>query len=93
LVCFIIQSRCLPAELSIPALESRIERAQAGPSAQDDVNELSVSLAKLSKDLADAAGSLPSYDQKQYELVRFHLSSSLRMIYMHSASKRIRKIH
>lgn len=72
LVCFVILVRSLlPAELSIPALESRIEKARAGPSSQDDLNELSHSLAKLSKDLADASGSLPSYDQKQYELVRF----------------------
>ncbi|EKM77483.1 hypothetical protein AGABI1DRAFT_130184 [Agaricus bisporus var. burnettii JB137-S8] len=69
------------------ALELRIEKARAGPSPQDDLNELSYWLAKLSKDLADASGSLPSYDQKQYELQVKTLEKSIDDLRVSSLSK------
>lgn len=33
----------------------------------DELNALSALLAKATKSIADAAGAIPSYDQKQYE--------------------------
>ncbi|KAF8802360.1 TBCC-domain-containing protein [Phlegmacium glaucopus] len=50
-------------------LESRIDVAKALDSpSQELIQELSVLLAKITKSLADATGSIPSYDQKQYEI-------------------------
>lgn len=56
-------------------LVSRIEaiKAQGSPS-QDSLQDLSVSLAKMTKALGDATGQIPSYDQKQYENVRLSAS-------------------
>lgn len=51
-------------------LESQIDVAKSNPPVSSELlQKFSVQLAILSKDLADATGSLPSYDQRQYELV------------------------
>lgn len=51
-------------------LESRIDAAKALDSPpQEVIHELSALLAKMTKSLADATGSIPSYDQKQFEIV------------------------
>ncbi|RDB23844.1 Tubulin-folding cofactor C [Hypsizygus marmoreus] len=56
-------------QISCSDLESRISSAKASPSSisQDVLQTLSIDLAKLTKSLADATGSLPSYGQRQYE--------------------------
>lgn len=50
-------------------MESRIDafRTSLNPVSQAELQELSVEVAKLAKSLSDATGSLPSYDQRQYE--------------------------
>ncbi|KAJ7704350.1 tubulin binding cofactor C-domain-containing protein [Mycena rosella] len=58
-------------------LESRVESAKATTTTADGLNALSLDLAKLTKTLADATGSLPSYDQRQYELQLKGLERSL----------------
>jgi hypothetical protein len=51
-------------------LESRVDAVKAlDLPPQELINELSVLLAKMTKSLADATGSIPSYDQKQFEIV------------------------
>ena len=37
------------------------------------MQELSIELARLVKSLVDATGSIPRYDQRQYEEVRHYL--------------------
>ncbi|KAJ7028721.1 tubulin binding cofactor C-domain-containing protein, partial [Mycena alexandri] len=58
-------------------LESRVESAKSTKITADALQTLSVDLAKLTKTLADATGSLPSYDQRQYELQLKGLEKSL----------------
>src|SRR5258708_33471148 len=41
------------------------------PISPDLLQELTISLARLTKALGDATGLIPGYDQKQYENVRF----------------------
>lgn len=51
-------------------LETKLESARSMPSPTPAVlQELSVLLAKATKTLADATGSIPTYDQKQHEIV------------------------
>jgi hypothetical protein len=52
-------------------LAAQIESAKASPPipARDVLQAFSVELAKLTKSLVDATGSLPAYDQRQCELV------------------------
>ena len=51
-------------------LESRVDAAKAlDLPPQELIHELSALLAKITKSLADATGSIPSYDQKQLEIV------------------------
>ncbi|KAJ7151461.1 tubulin binding cofactor C-domain-containing protein [Mycena crocata] len=57
-------------------LESRVESTKSTITA-DALQNLSTDLAKLTKTLADATGSLPSYDQRQYELQLKGLEKSL----------------
>ncbi|KAJ7075112.1 tubulin binding cofactor C-domain-containing protein [Mycena belliarum] len=57
-------------------LESRVDLVKA-PITADALNTLSSDLAKLTKTLADATGSVPSYDQRQYELQLKSLEKSL----------------
>jgi len=40
-----------------------------GSPSQDLIQDLTLSLAKVTKALVDATGSIPSYDQKQYQTV------------------------
>jgi len=50
-------------------LESRVDAAKAlDLPPQELIHELSALLAKMAKSLADATGSIPSYDQKQFEI-------------------------
>ncbi|KAJ7756945.1 tubulin binding cofactor C-domain-containing protein [Mycena metata] len=58
-------------------LESRVESVKSTKITADVLQTLSVDLAKLTKTLADATGSLPSYDQRQYELQLKGLEKSL----------------
>ncbi|GLB39863.1 putative tubulin binding cofactor C [Lyophyllum shimeji] len=49
-------------------LDARIGKAVSSASVSEELlEELSAELARLTKSLADATGSLPSYDQRQYE--------------------------
>ncbi|KAF8062274.1 tubulin binding cofactor C-domain-containing protein [Lyophyllum atratum] len=49
-------------------LESRVDTAKSSSSASDELlQELLAESGRLAKSLADATGSLPSYDQRQYE--------------------------
>ncbi|KAG5639734.1 hypothetical protein H0H81_000014 [Sphagnurus paluster] len=68
-VCPISKTFPDPEAFSNPtALESRVEVAKSSPSITEELlQELSIALSRLTKDLADATGSLPSYDQRQYE--------------------------
>ena len=51
-------------------LESRVDAVKAlDLRPQELIQELSALLAKITKSLADATGSIPSYDQKQFEIV------------------------
>lgn len=52
-------------------LETRLAAFKSQPksTSSDELQALAVELAKLSKTLTDATGSLPSYDQRQCELV------------------------
>ncbi|KAF8892925.1 tubulin binding cofactor C-domain-containing protein [Infundibulicybe gibba] len=45
-----------------------------------DLQNLSIELSKLTKSLADASGSLPSYDQRQHELQLKELELSLEQL-------------
>ncbi|KAJ7291218.1 tubulin binding cofactor C-domain-containing protein [Mycena rebaudengoi] len=58
-------------------LESRLESTKAATITSDVLHDLSVDLAKLTKALAEATGSLPSYAQRQYELQLKALEKSL----------------
>ncbi|KAJ7672611.1 tubulin binding cofactor C-domain-containing protein [Mycena polygramma] len=58
-------------------LESRVDLAKSSKITADALQDLSLDLAKLTKTLADATGSLPSYDQRQYELQLKGLEKSL----------------
>lgn len=67
LICFLHVIWIILGQLD---LESRIDAAKALDSPhQEMIQELSVLLAKITKSLADATGSIPSYDQKQFEWV------------------------
>ncbi|CAA7269898.1 unnamed protein product [Cyclocybe aegerita] len=69
-------------------LESRVETARAGPPpSQGVLNELSMSLAKATKALADATRSIPSYDQKQSEIQLKALEKSIEALRASSAPK------
>ncbi|KAL1670284.1 tubulin binding cofactor C-domain-containing protein [Schizophyllum commune] len=51
------------------ALQTRIQAAKAtSPASASTLQELTSEISKLMTTLADASGSLPSYDQRQYEL-------------------------
>ncbi|KAL1717593.1 tubulin binding cofactor C-domain-containing protein [Schizophyllum commune] len=51
------------------ALQTRIEAAKASsPASPLTLQELTSEISKLMTTLADASGSLPSYDQRQYEI-------------------------
>ena len=51
-------------------LESRVDAVkELDLPPQELIHELSALLAKMTKSLADATGSIPSYDQKQFEIV------------------------
>lgn len=51
-------------------MESRVDAVKAlDLPPQEVIHELSGLLAKMTKSLADATGSIPSYDQKQFEIV------------------------
>ncbi|KAL1728343.1 tubulin binding cofactor C-domain-containing protein [Schizophyllum commune] len=51
------------------ALQTRIQAAKASsPASPSTLQELTSEISKLMTTLADASGSLPSYDQRQYEL-------------------------
>ncbi|KDR74955.1 hypothetical protein GALMADRAFT_249908 [Galerina marginata CBS 339.88] len=59
-------------------LESQISTAKSTASPPPEIIQgLSVSLAKATKALADATGSIPSYDQKQYEIQLKALEKSI----------------
>ncbi|KAJ7337352.1 tubulin binding cofactor C-domain-containing protein [Mycena albidolilacea] len=58
-------------------LESRVDLAKSSKITADALQTLSSDLAKLTKTLSDATGSLPSYDQRQYELQLKGLQKSL----------------
>ncbi|KAJ7747901.1 tubulin binding cofactor C-domain-containing protein [Mycena maculata] len=58
-------------------LESRVDLAKSTNITADALQSLSVDLAKLTKTLAGATGSLPGYDQRQYELQLKALEKSL----------------
>ncbi|KAF9011882.1 tubulin binding cofactor C-domain-containing protein [Cyathus striatus] len=49
-------------------LESRVNAATTTTPSTETLQSLSLELSKLTKSLADAAGSIPNYDQKQYEI-------------------------
>ncbi|KAF9045246.1 tubulin binding cofactor C-domain-containing protein [Panaeolus papilionaceus] len=69
-------------------LESRIESAKSGGSVtQETITELSILLAKATRALADATGSIPSYDQKQYELQLKGIEKSIELLRPSSSSK------
>ncbi|KIJ93724.1 hypothetical protein K443DRAFT_381023 [Laccaria amethystina LaAM-08-1] len=73
------------------ALESRIAAASNSSSksspSPEHIQELSISLAKLTKTLAGATGSLPSYDQKQYELQLKELERSIEALRVSNVPK------
>lgn len=54
-------------------LGNRLESAKSATASQNDLQTFTVELAKLTKALSDATGSLPSYDQRQCELVNILL--------------------
>lgn len=56
-----------------PDLQNRISASKEASSISNEtVAELSAQFTKVTKDLADAVGSLPAYDQKGYENVGGH---------------------
>ncbi|KAF7292946.1 C-CAP/cofactor C-like domain-containing protein [Mycena indigotica] len=57
-------------------LTQRVDEAKSNLTT-DGLSELSLDLAKLAKQLADATGSLPNYAQRQYELQVKSLEKSL----------------
>ncbi|PPQ77110.1 hypothetical protein CVT25_010804 [Psilocybe cyanescens] len=69
-------------------LESQISAAKNTPSPpQETIQDLSVLLAKATKALADATGSIPSYDQKQYEIQLKTLEKAIEDLRASTASK------
>ncbi|KAH9481509.1 Tubulin-folding cofactor C [Psilocybe cubensis] len=69
-------------------LESQISAAKTtSPLPQETLQDLAVSLAKAAKALADATGSLPSYDQKQYETQLKALEKSVEELRISNAPK------
>ncbi|KAF9557807.1 TBCC-domain-containing protein [Agrocybe pediades] len=69
-------------------LETQITAVKsASSSSANDVQQLSVLLAKAAKALADATGSLPSYDQKQYELQLKSFEKSIEELRVSTAPK------
>ncbi|KAJ7865261.1 tubulin binding cofactor C-domain-containing protein [Mycena leptocephala] len=71
------QSFSAQFQASRTELESRVESAKSTKITADALQILSLDLAKLTKTLVDATGSLPSYDQRQYELQLKGLEKSL----------------
>lgn len=67
-------------------LEKRLEHVSTCP-ASDAIQTLSADIAKLSKTLADAAESLPSYDQKLYEMQVSTLETGLNALRAVAAPK------
>ncbi|KAF8208225.1 TBCC-domain-containing protein [Mycena galopus ATCC 62051] len=71
------QSFSAQFQASRTELESRVDSAKSTTITADALQTLSLDLAKLTKTLSDATGSLPSYDQRQYELQLKGLQTSL----------------
>lgn len=63
----------IPPHLNVAVeLEDKIKAAKLDPApTPESLQEISVLLAKATKTLADATGGIPTYDQRQYEIVRF----------------------
>ncbi|KIM92337.1 hypothetical protein PILCRDRAFT_83529 [Piloderma croceum F 1598] len=72
-------------------LEARIHASQSQTQTQttlqDEVQAFALELAKLTKGLADATGSLPSYDQRQCELQLKTLGQKLEDLRVSAAPK------
>ena len=63
-------------------LESRVDAVKAlDLPSQELIHDLSALLAKMTKSLADATGSIPSYDQKQFEIVGMQYLSKEQALY------------
>ncbi|KAJ7253063.1 tubulin binding cofactor C-domain-containing protein [Mycena haematopus] len=71
------QSFSTQFQASRTELESRVDIAKSTKITADTLQSLSLDLAKLTKTLSDAIGSLPGYDQRQYELQLKGLQKSL----------------
>ncbi|KAJ6463918.1 tubulin binding cofactor C-domain-containing protein [Mycena sanguinolenta] len=71
------QSFSTQFQASRTELESRVDLAKSTKVTADVLQILSLDLAKLTKTLSDATGSLPGYDQRQYELQLKGLQKSL----------------
>ncbi|KAF7366688.1 Tubulin-folding cofactor C [Mycena sanguinolenta] len=71
------QSFSAQFQASRAELESRVDLAKSTKVTADVLQTLSLDLATLTKTLSDATGSLPSYDQRQYELQLKGLQKSL----------------
>ncbi|KAF9476038.1 hypothetical protein BDN70DRAFT_863858 [Pholiota conissans] len=67
-------------------LEGKLEAAKSTPTPVL-LQELSVLLAKATKILADATGSIPTYDQKQYEIQLKGFEKSIETLRASSAPK------
>ncbi|KAK7042428.1 tubulin-folding cofactor C [Favolaschia claudopus] len=74
------QSFSAQFQASRTELESRVEASKSTQPTTDALQALSVELAKLTKTLSDATGSIPSYDQRQYELQLKGLQTSLEQL-------------
>ncbi|KAK7019844.1 tubulin-folding cofactor C [Favolaschia claudopus] len=74
------QSFSAQFQASRTELESRVEALKSTQPTTDALQTLSVELAKLTKTLSDATGSIPSYDQRQYELQLKGLQTSLEQL-------------
>ncbi|KAJ7572517.1 tubulin binding cofactor C-domain-containing protein [Mycena floridula] len=67
-------------------LETRLAAAKTNPS-KDLLDELAVDLAKATKELAEATGSLPNHDQRAYEMQLKALEKALDDLRSSSTSK------
>lgn len=56
-------------------------KSDSNKPSQDDIEALTLELAKLTKSLVDATGSLPAFDQRQCEQVCARLGDDLWFIY------------
>ncbi|TFK31502.1 tubulin binding cofactor C-domain-containing protein [Crucibulum laeve] len=68
-------------------LEKRVNTAKSSSPSQELLRSLTIDLAKLTRGLADATGSLPGYDQKQYEIQVKALEKDLENLRASSAPK------